>query len=345
MGLVRLELTKRTTDHEGRMVEEYTVEADGTENVETIIPAYTNDGRRLPQIGTANKLRQQAGYSKDTFVDKIRITHDGKDHNVYKATVTYVPPEESSQSDDPNNTGANYPWNDPTDLSQTGDVIMVGFKGTDKAGNSLMYSNGTPIVLDMSVPITNINITRKPLKSKRNSFKLSSDYFQKINSNDVTIDGTPYPKHTLLVQAFDVELARFKETDPNTGSVSLTKYQVENIVISHNAMKWYEYVVDEGIANKQEIPTPSGTVTTNVPQLNNVTGIISNEPVRLDGRGNAIFDAEDNAVNTNYPSQTPQKVKVSSEFSNDDGAASKCVLLFAPYEEEDFSGLKLNEGL
>lgn len=346
MGLLRLELTKRSTDHDGRMTEEYTIEADGSENVETIIPAYTNEGKRLPQIGSVNTLRRDAGYEKDTFVDKIRITHDGKDHNTYKATVTYAPPEASSQSDDPNNNGPNYPWNDPTELSQTGDVIMVGSKGTDRAGKPLMYSNGTPVVLDIPVPITNINITRKPLKSRRNSFELSSKFFQKINDNIVTIDGTSYPKHTLLVQAFDVELARFKETNPNTGSVSLTKYYVENIVITYNPMKWYEYVVDEGIANKQTIPTPSGeNVVTNVPQLNKVTGIINTEPVRLDGRGNAIFDANDTAVNTDYPEFTPQKVTVSSEFSNDEGAASKCVLLFAPYDEVSFNGLKLDEGL
>lgn len=346
MALTRIELTKRATDEDGRLIENYTVVGDNTENVETVLTSYGPKGTRLPQRGDVNRIRRQSGNPKDTFVDKSKVTHDAKDWNTYKVTITYTPPEESSESDDPNNVLPDYPWNDPTEMSQTGDIINIAARGTDKAGQKFQYSNGASVVMDVPVPVTNINIVRKPLKSNRNSFELSSEFFQTINNNDVTIDGTNYPKHTLLVQAFDVELARFRETDPVTGVVTLTKYYVENIVLTYNKLKWFEYIVDEGILAKRELDTPDGSVETFIPQTNKYSGNIVTEATYLDGTGKAVFDEEGNVLNPAATSgKTPQGVEISSELSIAGGPEAQCVLVFATYDEKDFGGMDLNEGL
>ncbi len=348
MPLVKIDSINRVTDEAGRLVETYNVEADIRENVETIAKAYGPGGVRLPQKGDPNRFRQRANNPKMTYVDKVRITHDGKKHNNYKVVVSYSPPNESGDSDDPNNVGTNYPWNEPTGMSQSGDIIMLASNGTDKSGQPWKYSNGGLVVTEVPTPITNLNIIRKPLKSKRNSFELSSEFFQTINSSNETIDGTTYPKHTLLVQAFDVELARFNETDPASGNTRITSYYVESIALAYNKNKWFEYVVDEGIMAKREVKDGDGaTVDKFIPVTDDTTGTLVTQSVALNGEGQAIFDGKGDVVNNAKTSgKTPQQVVVSSELSiGGSGADSQTVLVFAPYEEKSFSGLKLNEGL
>ncbi len=345
--LLRIDCIDRNTDEDGRLVEIYTVEADASENVETIIESYGPGGIRLPQIGDPNKFRQRANNPKMTYVDKIRVKHAGKDHNGYKVTVSYVPPGEGSDSSDNNNIGPDLPWNDPTGMSQTGDVIMVASRGVDKAGQPWKYSNGGMIVTEVPVPITNLNIVRKPLKSQRNSFKLSSDFFQTINKSNETINGTSYPAHTLLVQAFDVELVRFKETDPNTGSVSLTTYYIENIVLTYNKLKWFEYVVDEGVMAKQKIKLQDGTEEERYAAINDdATGAVIVDNVQLNGEGAALFDLKgENVVDAKTTGKTKEGVTISSELSVQQGPGAQTVLVLATYQEKSFSGMKLNEGL
>jgi len=346
MALTRIDFTKANTDEDGRLVENYSVEADADENIETIIEAYGPDNARIPQLNQPNRFRQLANNPKMTYVDKIRVSHDGKDHNTYKVTVSYAPPEESGNSDDNNNVGPDYPWNDLTAMSQTGDIMMVASRGLDKAGQPWKYSNGGMIVTEVPVPITNINLTRKPLRSSRNSFDLSSEYFQTINDADVTIDGTGYPKHTLLVQAFDVERLNFKETDPNTGNVTLTVYQIENIVLSYNKFKWFEYVVDEGIMAKQQVTVNGTQEDRYLPLTDKATGNIITENVALNGEGAAIFDTKGDVVAPALTSgRTEQGVLRSSELSVANGSGAQTVLVMATYDEKSFSGLKLNEGL
>lgn len=355
MGLLRIALTSRTTDEDGRLVEKYTVEADSEENVETILTAYTTDNERLPQVGQVNQLRKDAGFSKLTYVESIKISHDGKDWNTYKVTVNYTPPEESKDRGDTNSQVADYPWNDLTEFTQTGDIIIEPARGKDGKGQPYVYSNGVPMISEVGYPITNLNIVRKPLVSRRNSFKLSSDYFQTVNSNNVTIKGTSYDPLTLLVQAFDVTLERFKETDPDTGAITITEYQVENIVLSYNKQTWQTPIVDEGGSSLQKtFQSVDGSWEPNLVMLPNTVsegddkGKQYPDWQRLNGQGQMIgyLDPEDQTkVEASTSGITPQGVEISSEFSTAGSDASALTsLLMLDYEQQSFNGLKLSEG-
>jgi hypothetical protein len=353
MALLRIELTDRSADDEGNLTEEYTVEAEASENVETIKTAYLIKSQvRLPQIGDVNTLRKEAGgdlAKKLSYVDKVRAKHSGKDWNTYKVTVTYVPPSSGSNKDKTQGEGTEYPWNDPTDISQTGDVAMEALQGVDKRGNSLRYSNNDLIAQEAPTPLTNITIVRKPLRSKRNSFSLSSEFYQTINSGPETIYGTKYEPRTLLVQAFDVGLERFKQVDDKTGKVTITDYQVESIVITHNKATWDSKIVDEGVVALEEQEDPNNPGTTKlvqVPEQNIYTGQIVLKKSPLNGQGRRIFDEELAVVNSPKTSgETIHGVPIDNLLSIGGGDRAQTILDIAIYEAKSFSGLNLNEGL
>ena len=352
MSLLRIAKTRRTTDNKGNLSVSYVLEGDATENVESIQYEYTQQGERLPQIGEVNKIRK--GVSTDltknrqTYVDKVSVAHDGKDHQKYTATVSYVPPEDSKEKDD-DTDGPDYPWNDLTDVSQTGDVIMEQLRGVDKLGNPSQYSNGEPILLESPTPITIYTFTRKVLSSSRNSFALSNQFDKTVNSGPETVMGVPYEKYQLFVQSFDVSLQRFKEVNEDSGVTKVTEYQVESVVVAANKGTWKEFIVDEGNLVLNKVTNSEG-VEKNVyaPFLNKTVGNTVIQTKYLNGNGWPIFDEEGNVLggdNTPQTSgKTPQGVPINEELSKATGDAARVVLEQLTYEPVSFSGLKLNEG-
>ncbi len=356
MALLRIACTKRTSDEEGRLVEYYTVESDGEENIETVLNAYTRDNQRLPRKGEVNILRETSGNTKLTYVDTIKISHEGKDWNTYKVTVNYLPPEESRDKDDTNSDIADYPWNELTEYSQSADIILEAARGRDGKDQPYQYSNGAPMVKEVGYPITNISLIRRPLVSKRNSFELSSEFQQVVNQSTVTLKGTVYPPLTLLVQSFNVNLVRFKETDANTGNVTITEYQEENIILSYNKRTWQEPVIDEGGSSLQKTFKsvdnawqPDLALLPNVASEGDDKGKQYPDWQRLNGNGQMIgyLDPQNNnKVSATTSGITPQGVEISDEYSvGGDGPEAVTSLLMLDYEQKSFNPLKLNEGL
>lgn len=355
MPLLLIENIENSTDLEGRLNRIYKVVSDGTENVETVKTAYLQGTQqRLPQKGEPNDLRSNGDSEmqrKYTVVSDVRVTHRGEDWNTYTVTVSYLPPDEAASNDKSEvSTGKpDYPWNQPPQYSISGDTVLIPMYGADYRGQPLQYSNRVPVILETPNPISIITITRNVLKSKRNSPKLSNDFYQRVNDSTETIQSVTYGARTLLVQSFDVSLERFKETDPKTGKTKTIEYYTESIVMAARKDTWAARVVDEGVKAKH-LPDPNKAEGSEnkvrMTYRKDGDGLEDTSVQLLNGAGYHIFgDDPDTPVKEAVTSgTTPQGVVIDDFYSKNSGAASITVLAFMPYDEVSFSSMQLNSG-
>ena len=355
--ITRMNLIDESSDEDNRMSFTYKVEGKFL-NVKNVLYAYRENGKQgLPQVGDKDPYADDPGNA--SICSSIRVKHNGKYDASGSAvgqmtvTVQYLPPDEFSAKRKKKNITDKFqfPWDEPAKVSKTGDAIEVDMWGTDERDKPLQYSNGEPVNLTQSKPLSVINIAfAKKLNDPTDWWSLTDDLLESVNNAQVTLkignNTYTYAARTLLVAAADCNVELFRYADPVTGGNKTVLHFDVNLSLVYKKNTWATRIPDEGhvvVDDDNNVREPEVITTKHKQKL-----------VFLNGRGQRLLGDTANAATklidtdnvyggwttTPYGSVI-DKTATDALAGGTSSNARIVILAFMTYEEKDFTPLGL----